>query len=131
MTATTAPEAARSDVLRVTDRLRQGYEDQDHVGMAGLYAEDATWELHVGAESVRLHGRPAIAERYAADLRLPPTVLLWEVRLAPWGAVVEAEAEQGSGADRVRFRWVQLLTVERGRVVRDVVHCTGAVPAPA
>lgn len=128
---TTAPAGTRATALTVAERLRLGYERQDSVGMGELYAADATWELHVGASRALLHGRPAIVERYAQDLRLPPTLRRWHVRPAPWGAVVEAEAEQGEGGDRVRYRWVHLLTIERGRISRDVVHCSGPVPTTA
>ena len=131
MTTTATDETAAVDpaVHAVTRRLRSGYERQDAVGMGELYADDATWELHVGDARVLLHGRSPIAARYAQDLFLPPTLRRWDVRVAPWGAVVEAEAEQGEGAGRVLFRWVHLLTVQEGRIAGDVVYCTGAVPA--
>lgn len=131
MTTTAAPTDARTGALAVADRLSSGYARQDAVGMGHLYAEDATWELHVGEAHVLLHGRPAIVERYAGDLHLPPTLHRWDVRPTPWGAVVEADAEQGDEGARVRFRWVHLLTIERDRIVADVVYCTGAVPVPA
>jgi ketosteroid isomerase-like protein len=131
MTTTAVPTGARSHHLAVTDRLRRGYERQDAVGMGDLYAHDATWELHVGESHVLLRGRPAIVERYAGDLHLPPVLRCWDVRRAPWGAVVEAEAEQVGEETRVRYRWVHLLTIEQGRITRDVIYCTGAVPATA
>ena len=130
-TATHQPAAVEPAVHAVTQRLRCGYERQDAVGMGELYADDATWELHVGDSRVLLHGRTAIVGRYVQDLHLPPTLLRWDVRLASWGAVVEAEAQQGEGEGRVHFRWVHLLTVVQGHIARDVVYCTGAVPAPA
>ena len=133
MTTTATDETAAVDpaVHVVAERLRSGYERQDADGMGELYADDATWELLVGSARVLLHGRSAIVSRYAQDLSLPPTLLRWDVRHASWGAVVEAEAEQGEGADRVRFRWVHLLTIEDDLITADVVHCTGALPAPA
>ncbi|MFP5372736.1 MAG: nuclear transport factor 2 family protein [Actinomycetes bacterium] len=115
----------------VAERLRSGYERQDAVGIGQLYADDATWELHVGSSHILMHGRSAIVSRYAQDLSLPPTLLRWHVRVAPWGAVVEAEAEQGVGRTRASFRWVHLLTIDQGRITGDVVHCTGALPVPA
>lgn len=129
-TATHRPAGGHA-VHALTQRLRAGYERQDAFGMGQLYAGDATWELHVGDARVLLDGRAAIVDRYAQDLLLPPTLRRWDVRLAPWGAVVEAEAEQGEGAGRVRFRWAHLLTIEQGRITRDVVYCTGAIPYSA
>ena len=130
MTTAAVPAGAGTADLAVADRLRRGYECQDAVGMGALYGQDATWELHIGSSHVVLHGRAAIVERYAADLH-PPTVLRrWDVRPASWGAVAEAEAEQGAGEARVRYRWVHLLTVEQGRITRDVLYCSGAVPVP-
>lgn len=129
--ATGEPATWELAVRALAQRLRSGYERQDAVALGALYADDATWDLHVGHARVLLHGRSAIAGRYAEDLHLPPIMLRWDVRVAPWGAVVEAEAEQGAGEGPMRFRWVHLLTIERGRIAGDVVYCTGAVPPPA
>lgn len=115
----------------VPSRLRRCYEQQDVAGFASLYAQDARWELFVGTERDLRTGREDIAARYADDVRLRPVVLRWDVRPASWGAVVEAEALQGDGPDRVRFRWVHLLEVDGDVVVRDTVYCTGALAAPA
>ena len=131
MTVSATSTDARTGALAVADRLRRGYAAQDAVGMGALYAEDATWEMHAGEAHVLLRGRSAIVERYAGDLHLPPALHRWDVRPAPWGAVVEAEAEQGPHDARVRYRWAHLLTIEDHRIVGDVVYCTGAVPVSA
>ena len=112
-----------------TQRLRSCFERQDFAGLDELYSDNAVLELHVGAAHDVYRGRPAIVARYCEDYDPQPTFLRWDVREAPWGAVVEASAVQGDEADKVFFRWVQLLGIENGRISTDTVYCTGAVPA--
>lgn len=112
----------------VTDALHRCFAEQRFDDLAALYHEDATFELHVGAEHERCTGRAAITARYAADFAVRPEFRRWDVRPAPWGAVVEAAAVQRHGATDLLFRWTHLLTVEDGRVVSDTIYCTGGVP---
>lgn len=112
------------------DRLRGCFEERRFADLAELYAEGALFELHVGVDHDQRKGRDGVVSRYAEDFAVPATVLRWEPRPAPWGWVVEAEAVQGEGPNRLRFRWVHLLTVEEGRITTDTVYCTGGTPAP-
>jgi ketosteroid isomerase-like protein len=118
-----------AEVVSLTDRLRSCFERQDFAGLDELYAEDAVLELHVGAAHDLYRGRRAVAARYSDDFRSATTFLRWEVREAPWGAVVEAAAVQGGGPDELLFRWVHLLVVERGWISSDAVYCTGGAAA--
>lgn len=111
----------------LTDRLRSCFERQELAALAELYVEDAVLELHVGAAHDVYRGRRAVVARYTEDYRCAATFLRWEVREAPWGAVVEAAAVQGGEPDELLFRWVHLLDLERGRIRSDTVYCTGGV----
>lgn len=111
------------------ERLRSCFEQQDFAGLHELYSDEAVLELHVGAAHDVYRGRPAILARYSDDYAASATFLRWDVRAAPWGAVVEAAAVQGDEDGKVFFRWVQLLGIENGRIATDTVYCTGAVPA--
>ena len=112
-----------------TQRLRSCFERQDFAGLDQLYCDDAVLELHVGAGHEVYQGRSAIIARYSEDYVPPATFLRWDVREAPWGAVVEAAAVQGDEDGKVFFRWVQVLGIESGRISTDTVYCSGAVPA--
>lgn len=109
------------------DRLRACFEHRRFTELAELYAADATFELHIGQYHDQRKGRDSIVERYAHDFAAPATFLRWDVRQAPWGAVVEADALQGEENARARYRWVHLLTIEGGRITDDTLYCTGAV----
>lgn len=113
----------------LSDRLRATLEHQEFSGLVDLYDPDAVLGVHVGSSYEECKGVDAIVERYSADFDPPATFLRWDAREAPWGAVVEADATQGSGGDRVRFRWVHLLTVEDGRITSDTIYCSGATAA--
>ena len=115
--------------MRTIERLRGCFEGQRIDGLEELYAEDATLELHVGAAHDVYRGRSAIIARYAQDYAEAATFLRWDVREAPWGAVVEAAAVQENGFGKVYFRWIHLLVLQDGRISSDTVYCTGAVPA--
>lgn len=110
------------------ERFRVCFEHQRFAELAELYADDAVFELHVGAVHDELKGPDAILARYTHDYSPPPTFLRWEARVAPWGAVVEGDALQGDGVRRARYRWVHVLTIQDDRIVTDTVYCTGAVP---
>jgi ketosteroid isomerase-like protein len=113
----------------LVEQLRSYFERQDFTGLDELYSDDAVLELYVGTAHDVYRGRPAIVARYTEDYASPATFLRWDVRQAPWGAVVEAAAVQGDGLDKVFFRWAHLLGIDNGRISTDTVYCTGAVPA--
>lgn len=115
--------------MTTTERLRACFESQDFDGLNDLYHGNAVLELHVAAAHDVYRGRPAIINRYAQDYAEAATFLRWDVREAPWGALVEAAAVQGEGDGKMFFRWVHVLVVEVGRISSDTVYCTGAVPA--
>lgn len=110
------------------ERFCEYIEHQRFHDLAGLYGEDATFDLHIGDVHLQLKGADAIVARYTEDFHPAPTFLRWEGRPAPWGGVVEGDAVQGRGAARARLRWAHVLTIEDGRIAGDTVYCTGAVP---
>jgi len=109
----------------VAQELGRCFAEQRFDRLAELYAGDAEFELHVGAEHDRRTGRDQIQSRYARDFAVRPEFLRWDPVPTAQGALVEAEALQDSPAGRLRFRWVHLLDVASGRIQRDTVYCTG------
>lgn len=114
----------------IVERFRDCFEHRTFTDLAGLYAHDASLHLLVGDFEERRTGPAAIVARYVEDHDPPATFLGWDIRLAPWGAVVEVDALQTQGPQRLRFRWVHVLVIEHDRIVHDRVYCTGGVPCP-
>lgn len=111
--------------------LGRCFAEQRFDRLAELYADDAEFDLHVGAEHDRRTGRHDIADRYAQDFAIRPAFLRWDPVATTRGAVVQAEAIQDTPAGRLRFCWVHLLEVSGRRIQRDTVFCTGGtLPDP-
>ena len=115
--------------MLVAEGLGRCFAEQRFDQLAELYAADAEFELHVGAEHDRRAGRDQIRDRYAQDFAIRPEFLRWEPVATARGAIVEAEAHQDSPAGRLRFRWIHVLVVTGGRIQRDTVYCTGGTVA--
>lgn len=117
------------ETTTIASRLRRCFEERRFDDLAGLYAVDAVVEIHAGSAEDMHTGHAQLIRRYSQDFGSPTTFLRWDERRTDWGAVVEAEAVQGEPSRRTRYRWVHLLTVDDGRVTRDTIYCTGAIPA--
>lgn len=113
----------------VAEELGRCFAEQRFDQLAQLYAGDAKFELHVGAEHDRRTGRDQIRDRYAQDFAIRPEFLRWEPVATARGAIIEAEAHQNAPAGRLRFRWIHVLDVNGGRIQRDTVYCTGGTVA--
>lgn len=116
------------ETTTTANRLRRCFEERRFDDLADLYALDAVVEIHVGPAHDVHTGRAEVIRRYAEDFDTATTFLRWDEQPTDWGSVVEAEAVQGEVPHRARYRWVHLLTVDDGRVTRDTIYCTGAIP---
>ncbi|HVM07017.1 MAG TPA: nuclear transport factor 2 family protein [Candidatus Limnocylindrales bacterium] len=113
----------------LAEKLGRCFAEQRFDHLAELYASDAEFELHVGAEHDRRTGRDQIRDRYAQDFAVRPEFLRWEPVATARGAIIEADAHQDSPVGRLRFRWIHVLDVNGGWIRRDTVYCTGGTTA--
>lgn len=113
----------------LAEELGRCFAEQRFDQLAQLYAGDAEFELHVGAEHDQRTGRDQIRDRYAQDFAIRPEFLRWEPVATARGTIIEAEAHQDAPTGRLRFRWIHVLEINGGRIRRDAVYCTGGTIA--
>ena len=108
-----------------SSKLRHALEHGDFEIAADHYAVDAIVDTTVGPWRFQIQGRETIKYKVAEDFGAGVTFRRWDERAAPWGAVIQVEAVQGEGDAEVFFRWIQLLDIVDGKIVRDTTYCSG------
>ena len=112
----------------ITDRLLGCLRSEDFDPLGELYAPEALLDIQVPQARLQFLGRDDIVGFWRQDFGGNAyRFLRWVEHPTSWGAVVESAVIGEAPATRGHYyRWVNLLFVDHGRIVRHLVYCTGA-----
>ncbi|HWC11986.1 MAG TPA: nuclear transport factor 2 family protein [Acidimicrobiales bacterium] len=107
------------------EKLRRCFETGAWERLTEVYAPDALLDANVPQWRFQCKGVDQITAQYRAWYPASVRIAEWRPTLTAFGAVVEQAEWAGDGADEVFARSVHLLHLERDRIVRHVLYCTG------